>query len=112
MRMTHYLHCRMRSAGMLVVGKYGTVHPMHCSEELADLDARVVAAASTTGLAPRCPRAALFLIATLLGVKTPADFTPTVRLAFRGTLQQLAGPGVAAGNSKSLHQHGWRLVAV
>ena len=73
---------------------------MRCSE-LQVADARVEAAASTTGLGPYCPRAALFLVATLLGVKTPADFTPTVRLAFRDTVQQLAGPGMA-GNSHAI----------
>jgi hypothetical protein len=50
----------------------------------------VVAAAAAGSAA--CPRAAGYFVVTLLGIKTPADFTEPIKEAFKQAMERLA-PG-------------------
>ena len=58
---------------------------------------RVVAATAGAGAGAGCPRAAGYFVVTLLGIKTPADFTEPIKEAFKQAIQRLApGAGWAA----------------
>ena len=53
---------------------------------------RVAAVAAASGTGTGCPRAAGYYVVTLLGIKTPADFTETIKEAFKQAMGRLA-PG-------------------